>query len=157
MGRQEGLYCRILTAALLVWGCGQPHIQQEEEVMCRVSVSSGSFASRSMDPDEEMISDLSIMIFDENGEAEECIWLPNGQTHAEIPLVLGKRYSFRACANFGYRTYADHIDELEETVYYMAYPDEYSKGMPMCAAIDGIRIGEDTAVNLKLIRLMSKI
>lgn len=158
MGRKKRLHCRILTAALLAfWGCGQQHILQDEEVMCRISVNSGTFASRSMDPDEYMISDLSIMIFDENGDAEECIWLPNGQTQTEIPLVLGKRYTFRACANFGYRTYADHIDELEEMVYYMAFPDEYSKGMPMYAAADDIRIGEDAAVTLRLTRLMSKI
>ena len=157
MGRERGLYCRVLIATLLVMtGCGQISVHQEE-AMCRITVGEDSFASKSADPDEEMISDVSIMIFDENGDAEECIWLKNGQTQVDVPLVLGKRYSFRACANFGYRTYADHIDELEEMVYYMAYPDEYSKGMPMYAVADDIKVGKDATVNLKLIRLMSKI
>lgn len=158
MGRERGLYCRVLIATLLAMtGCGQISVHQEEEVMCRITVGEDSFASRSADPDEEMISDISIMIFDENGDAEECIWLKDGQTQVDVPLVLGKRYSFRTCANFGYRTYADHMDELEEMVYYMAYPDEYSKGMPMYAATDDIKVGKDAIVNLKLIRLMSKI
>lgn len=158
MGRERGLYCRVLIATLLAMtGCGQISVHQEEEVMCRITVGEDSFASRSADPDEEMISDISIMIFDENGDAEECIWLKDGQTQVDVPLVLGKRYSFRACANFGYRTYADHMDELEEMVYYMAYPDEYSKGMPMYAATDDIKVGKDAIVNLKLTRLMSKI
>ena len=158
MGRERGLYCRVLIATLLVMtGCGQISVPQEEEVMCRITVGEDSFASKSADPDEEMISDVSIMIFDENGDAEECIWLKDGQIHVEVPLVLGKRYSFRACANFGYRTYADHMDELEEMVYYMAYPDEYSKGIPMYAAADDIKVGKDATVHLKLIRLMSKI
>lgn len=143
---------------LAITGCGHTYVHEEEQkVMCCISVDGESYISKSKDPDEEMISDVSIMIFDERGDAEECLWLPNGQTHVQVPLVLGKSYSFRACANFGYRTYADHIDELEETVYYMAYPDEYSKGMPMYAELDNIRIGEDATVDLELIRLMSKI
>lgn len=158
MGREGMVYCRILIATILaLTGCGQEYAYTKAEIMCRISVDDCCYEAKSMDPDEEAVSDISIMIFDEHGDAEECIWLPNGQTHVDVPLVLGKRYSFRACANFGYRTYADHIDELKETVYYMAYPDEYRQGMPMYAAADNIRIGEDAAVNLKLIRLMSKI
>lgn len=157
MGRQRGLYHRILIGAILTTSCGQLHIHEDQEVMCHISLDGHNYVSKSVDPDEEMISDVSIMIFDEQGDAEECLWLPNGQTQVQVPLVLGKTYSFRACVNFGYRTYADHIDELGETVYYMAYPDEYSKGMPMYAAMDNIRIGNDAKVGLKLIRLMSKI
>ena len=159
MGRQGRLYHNILTWGLLtISACGQSYIHEEEhKVMCRISVDGDSYISKAIDPDEERISDVSIMIFDEHGNAEECLWLPNGQTQVQVPLVLGKSYSFRACANFGYRTYADRIDELEETVYYMAYPDEYNKGMPMYAAADDIRIGDDAAVELDLVRLMSKI
>lgn len=158
MGRERGLYNRLLIGAILATtGCGQAGIHSEYEVMCSISVDCSIYTSKSADPDEEMISDLSIMIFDEQGDAEECIWLPDGKTQVQIPLVLGKSYSFRACANFGYRTYADHIDEVEETVYYMAYPDEYSAGMPMYAEADNVRIGEDATVKLDLIRLMSKI
>lgn len=157
MGRQGRIYRSILTWIILATsGCGHIH-KEEQKVMCCISVGGDSYISKSMDPDEEMISDVSIMIFDERGDAEECLWLSNGQTQVQVPLVLGKSYSFRACANFGYSTYADHIDELEETVYYMAYPDEYSKGMPMYAAMDNIRIGEDATIDLELTRLMSKI
>lgn len=156
MGRQRRI-SGIVLSTLLTAGCMQMGIPEEKEVVCRISVDDGSYASKAMDPDEDRISDVSIMIFDERGDAEECLWLQNGQTATEVSLVLGKTYSFRACANFGYRTYADHIDELDETVYYMAYPDEYSQGMPMYAEIDNIRIGDDASVDLKLKRLMAKI
>ena len=147
----------IVITALIAVGCARIGTPEEKEVMCRISVEDIGYAVKAMDPDENMISDVSIMIFDERGEAEECLWLPNGETSTEIPLVLGKTYSFRACANFGYRTFADHISELDETVFYMAYPDEYSKGMPMYACADGIRIGDDASVSLKMKRLMAKI
>ena len=130
---------------------------KRKEVICRISVDCGKYLTKSESPDEMMVSDISIMIFDENGAAEECLWLQDGLTQVDVPLIFGKTYSFRACANFGYRTYADHLDELEETVYYMAYPDEYAKGMPMYAVTDNVRIGEDASVTLKLVRLMSKI
>lgn len=157
MGRERGILRSLLITALITVGCARIGTPEEKEVMCRISVEDIGYAVKAMDPDENMISDVSIMIFDERGEAEECLWLPNGETSTEIPLVLGKTYSFRACANFGYRTFADHISELDETVFYMAYPDEYSKGMPMYACADGIRIGDDASVNLKMKRLMAKI
>lgn len=158
MGREGKLFGSILIASFMsVAGCRETYTYEETEVMCSISVDGCGYVSKAIDPDEKIISDISIMIFDEHGDAEECIWLQNGQTQVDIPLVLGKTYSFRACANFGYRTYADHINELEECIYYMAYPDEYSKGMPMYAAIDNIRIGNEATVTLKLIRLMSKI
>ena len=156
MGRERGVFCGFLIAAHIAAGCSHAPMMQEE-VLCRISVDECGFAVKSSDPDEEQISDVSIMIFDERGDAEECIWLRNGETVAEVPLVLGKTYSFRACANFGYRTFADHISELDEMTFYMAYPDEYSKGMPMYASVDGIRIGEDASVNLMMKRLMAKI
>ena len=130
MGRERGIFCSILAAASISAGCCHMEEQAEKEIMCRISIDGCGYAAKAMDPDEGMVSDVSIMIFDEHGDAEECLWLPDGETAAEVPLVLGKTYSFRACANFGYRTFADHISELDETVFYMAYPDEYSKGMP---------------------------
>lgn len=157
MGRERGIFGGFLMGLLITSGCAHVDAPEGKEVLCNISVEGYGFALKSEDPDEEMISDVSIMIFDERGDAEECIWLQNGETSLEIPLVLGKTYSFRACANFGYRTFADHISELDEMTFYMAYPDEYSKGMPMYASIDGVRIGEEASVSLKLKRLMAKI
>ena len=142
MGRERGVFCGFLIAAHIAAGCSHA-LMMQEEVLCRISVDECGFAVKAADPDEELISDVSIMIFDERGDAEECLWLRNGETVAEVPLVLGKTYSFRACANLGYRTFADHISELDEMTFYMAYPDEYSKGVPMYASVDGIRIGEE--------------
>lgn len=158
MGRKRRIHCAVLTVLMLASaGCAKDKGRDGREVMCTISLCTDTFAAKAADPDEYLISDASIMVFDENGQAEECIRLENGKSWIKIPLVTGKSYSFRACVNFGYATYADHIGELDEVVYYMAYPDEYRMGMPMYAAEDNIRIGEDAAVNLRLVRLMSKI
>lgn len=129
----------------------------DEDLECRLTFDCGSFSTRAMDPDEEKISDVSILIFDEKGNAEECLWLKNGNEGTVVNLVKGKTYDIRACANFGYQVYADHIDELEDIIYYMAYPDEYKEGIPMYAAIDKLKLTEDAEVRLEFIRLMAKI
>lgn len=107
-------------------------------------------------PDEEQVSDISLMIFDSKGYAEECIWLGYGQRTCNVQLIVGKEYTFCACANFGYQVYADHIDELEEIRFHMAYPDEYKEGIPMYA-YERVTVREEETIHLSLERLMSKI
>ena len=129
----------------------------DEKVECNLTFGCGNFSTRALDPNEDKISDISIMIFDEKGNAEECIWLKDGAGGTVVNLVRGKIYDIRACANFGYQVYADHIDELEDIVYYMAYPDEYKEGIPMYATIDKLRLTEDADIKLEFVRLMAKI
>ena len=130
---------------------------QGEEVRCVVHFESSGYATKALDPDEQKITDISLMVFDETGDAEECIWIPKAGGTAELTLVKGKSYDFRACANFGYQVYADHISELEEVTFHMAYPDEYREGMPMYASADDVIIGADGTVHLAFDRLMAKI
>lgn len=130
---------------------------QGEEVRCVVHFEGSGYATKALDPDEQKITDISLMVFDETGDAEECIWIPKAGGTAELTLVKGKSYDFRACANFGYQVYADHISELEEVTFHMAYPDEYQEGMPMYASADDVIIGADGTVHLAFDRLMSKI
>jgi hypothetical protein len=111
---------------------------------------------RSVGPDEVNITDISLMIFDENGNAEECIWLPSGKTSYSTDLLTNKKYTFCACANFGHQVYADHIEELQEISFYMAYPDEYREGIPM-AAKEEILITENCKIEISLKRLMARI
>ena len=154
-GRIRG---HILTLLLsVVFQACQTHDADIEKIRCTVTFDACRPVSRSMDPDEDLISDISLMIFDERGDAERCIWLQNGQKSINLELTKGKSYSFRACANFGYQVYGDHVDELKEVRYYMAYPDEYREGIPMYAEADMIRPSDDGIIRLSLVRLMSKI
>ena len=112
--------------------------------------------TKSSAPEEEKISDISLMIFDESGNAEECMFLDKGISRISTTLVADKRYTFCACANFGRQIYADHIDELQELVFRMAYPDEYKEGIPL-AAMQSLLITEDCSIEIALERLMAKI
>lgn len=149
---RRGLLIGLITAA---WACTP--VIQEDMTRCTVIFTTDGFMTKALDPEEDKVTDISLMVFDEMGNAEECIWIPEAGSSAGLTLVKGKSYDFRACANFGYQVYADHLRELDEVTFHMAYPDEYQEGIPMYAAVDDIVIGEDGIVNLMFDRLMAKI
>lgn len=135
-----------------IYSCGKENVLRDVSI----TFSSTSPESRSVLPDEDLITDISLMIFDEKGDAEECIWLVNGRMECISRLVVNKSYTFCACANFGRRIYAGHIDELRKLTYHMAYPDEYREGIPMYAE-EEIRIIGNEGIDIGLQRLMAKI
>ncbi len=157
MGRKGRIWGIILilttTGILLPSGCSDMEEARKDAVS--ISFSGAGLEVRSGDPDEGKISDISLMIFDMSGEAEECIWLEGGITECQARLMTGKKYIFCACANFGYQVYADRISELDEVIYQLAYPDEYRQGMPMYAYQEMTVDGGDISVRLE--RLMAKI
>ena len=144
-----------MAGAWVLAGCVPDAARQMVEVACNFDAP--GMHTKAFDPDEELISDVSILIFDADGHAEECIWLPEAGGGTSVRLVKGNSYDIRACANFGYQVYADHIDELKEVSYYMAYPDEYREGMPMFASIDGFVASEGGQMVISFERLMAKI
>lgn len=153
MDRKGRILCSILT--VLATGCTTLPVQRESTV--KISWTTGVMHTRALDPDEDRISDISILIFDQDGNAEECIWMPDAGQSIEVSLIRGNSYRIRACANFGYRIYADHIDELDEITYHMAYPDEYREGIPMYACIEDFVAGSSETLTLEFKRLMAKI
>lgn len=141
-----------LSAAFVSTSC----IREYDSVEVEIRFHNALPDVRSEYPDENLITDISLLIFDETGAAEECIFLGNGLLHYTTKLVTNKEYRFCACANFGYPVYADHIDELQEITYRAAYPDEYHEGIPMYAE-EEMLICNGTALDISLKRLMAKI
>lgn len=141
-----------LSAAFVSTSC----IREYDSVEVEIRFHNALPDVRSEYPDENLITDISLLIFDETGAAEECIFLGNGLLHYTTKLVTNKEYRFCACANFGYPVYADHIDELQEITYRAAYPDEYHEGIPMYAE-EEMLICNGTALDISLQRLMAKI
>lgn len=156
MGGKRKLSDHILTiiATFALYSCGNTLETRSHEVLIRFD--GGMMTTRAFDPDENLISDISLMIFDESGAAEDCFWLPGGKKECTARLIMDKEYTFCACANFGYQVYADRIEELEEITVHMAYPDEYREGIPMYA-MEKIRITGEPEVDISLKRLMAKI
>ena len=158
MERKRCIQCGILIAfQLLLSGCLPVPVPAQKQSQIKFIFRSDALSTRALDPDEEKISDVSLMIFDEDGNAEECIWIQDTDGSVSVTLNVGNRYHIMACANFGYRIYADHISELEEITYHMTYPDEYREGIPMYAELKNISIRADQPVILDFRRLMAKI
>ena len=141
-----GVYCAIIYACIPI----------TEQAKVTINFHGADASVRSVSPDEDKITDISLLIFDEKGNAEDCIWLSKGQRSCSTDLLTNKKYTFCACANFGYQVYADHMDELQELSFYIAYPDEYREGIPM-AATEEILITEDCNIEIDLKRLMARI
>lgn len=122
-----------------------------------VKFTCSNLESKATNPDENLLTDISILVFDESGNIEEELWLDEGNMLFKVRLVKDRRYTICACANFGYRIQADEISELENIRYHMAYPDDYRNGIPMYARKEIFLSEEDTEVIIPLERLMAKI
>ena len=148
-GKLSGAF--LICISLLVSSCSQ--LEQRAEVMVRLTCS--ETVTRALAADEEMISNVCLMIFDSTGHLEYSSYTTDSGS-CRISLLKGERYSFYAFANFGYKIRAVTLEELKQTEYHLAYPDEYRSGLPMYAASD-ITITDDDIVELELERLMSRI
>lgn len=151
-GRLRNNILKLASYAALICGCSKA----PEQAMVRINFHEADVPVRSISPDEDKITDISLMIFDESGQAEDCIWLTGGSRTCTTDLVIDKKYTFCACANFGYQIYAGHIEELQDIRYHLAYPDEYREGIPM-AAVKEVLITEECIVDIDFQRLMAKI
>lgn len=167
MDRKRMVRGRILTGlwqiAVLLYiisclsGCTEAHDRKDAEGIVSVIFETGRLTCRSIDPDEDKINDISLLVFDEYGRMEANIWMESGKRHCEISLTTEKKYRFVACINFGYKVVVSNSSELENLRYHLAYPDEYKNGIPMYADTGYILVRSNQEVLLKLIRLMSKI
>ncbi len=155
MERKRRIRGLVLILTAMANSCTWHEPVHETEV--RISLSCEAMASKALNPDENKVSDISLMIFDETGAAEECIWLEDGISECSARLIMGKKYIFCACANFGYQVYAADIAELETLRYHLAYPDDYRLGIPMYAYEEILMEEGCGEISVKLERLMAKI
>lgn len=163
MDRQRRIWCKLLIIATAA-GCTKlpaDIICGESEKIVEIHFTGEDFMSRSANPDENKITDISLMIFDHNGHIEDYRTLSAGYLattgrKCSVKLVRGMEYTLCACVNFGYPVYKSHISELEDIIYHMEYPDEYREGIPMYAHTT-VTVSEESTIALELIRLMAKI
>lgn len=157
MERKGKLCGRFLIAAVVAAAGGCSTYETEREVPVVMKISCNRLESRAYDPDEDLISDISLLIFDERGSSEACLWSEDGRSTFETRLLIGHKYTICACANFGYRIQADDIRETADIRYHMAYPDEYRNGIPMYAIEEVTLSEDDREITITLERLMAKI
>lgn len=112
--------------------------------------------TKSADPDESLLSDVNIVIADESGKIERVDYFGNVvEGKCRVKLVGGRKYSLYVCGNFGYRLPIKNMNQLETLCCFLAYPDDYRKGIPMSGHAYDVEAGAD--ISIELTRLMSKI
>ena len=152
----------MLFSLCLGAACMQVPLTPRADVTLRLRAGE---ATRSLLPDEQLISDLNLLIYTEEGLLEEQRFLSErlligGRTELELrcSLLRGVRYTIAVCANLGYALPALPLDQLRDWRYSLTYPDEYTHGMPMSHLTDClVPLDTDLAIDLPLERAMARI
>ena len=160
------MYIAAVIACLYLPSCSEmlpENLSETERESAVIRFCSAEPKTKTMDPDETKISDINVFVFNSYGILEGAAYLnaQSGQNPTQgfswnIDLVKNGTYSIYACANFGYEVDVDSMDGLENLRYYLAYPDDYSIGMPMSGYLENVRITGDE-ITVPLERLMAKI
>ncbi len=162
MGRKGRIWSAVLIAAC---SCSSvENLPQEHTGRVGIRFSYCGTETRAADPDEDMLSDLTVMIFDGNGFLEDRKHFgkkelgSQREVRYETTLLMDKEYSIFACANTGTAVQASTIEELKGLKCHMAYPDEYREGIPMAGQVEGVVIKDGAAeIEVPLKRMMAKI
>lgn len=135
-----------------------------EEPLEEVSITllSPELHTRSGDPDESLITDYNLYVFNQFGLLEYKAYMPRrefsgGTSSCTVRLVKEAPYIVLAAANLGYELSFGSVEEALSYRYHMAYPDEFSQGMPMAAYMSDAVAGNDLRIEISLERLMSRV
>ena len=148
----------------LVIGCNSWNLGNGRAGTALVLEVESRIPTRSSLPDDRLVSDINLLIYNAEGLLEERRYLTARQFTVQdggIPiktlLLTGVAYDIFVAANIGYPLPALSREEVEAYRYYMAYPDEYSRGLPMSARLDGFVSGGEAEVRIPLMRTMARI
>lgn len=163
MGREGRIWSTLLICLTATLGC----IKDDnpcKEADIYIQISGAGYPTRAYDPDENLVKDINLLIFDVNGIPVDNIWLTGitpdskGRVTVKSRLLLDKEYHFYACANLGHRLEALSLEEIEDLRFHLVYPDDYREGMPMAGKMESVMLtGKKDTVVLALERLMAKI
>ena len=120
--------------------------------------------TRSALPDDRLVSDINLLVFNAEGLLEDRRYytsrqftVTDGTIGLGATLLTGSPYDIFVAANVGYALPALSRDAVEAYRYYLAYPDEYRRGLPMSGRLDGFVSGGAAEVRIPLVRTMARI
>lgn len=161
MERKGRIWGILLIVCAFTAGCTPEKAAEREEVT--IKAYGEDILTRAIDPDENLLNDVTVMVFDEDGNLEYSRWFGRNQitgnmAEVKVSLIRNKRYSFYVCGNFGYHVKALKTDDMKTLKWHMAYPDEYREGMVMCGKVENIMIDSSTPkIHVPMYRIMAKI
>ena len=124
----------------------------------------GGIPTRSSLPDDRLVSDINLLVYNAEGLLEERRYYParqlsvsDGTVRIGTSLLTDAAYDIFVAANIGYALPALSREAVETYRYHMAYPDEYSRGLPMSGRLDGFVSGGAAEVRIPLVRTMARI
>ena len=124
----------------------------------------GGIPTRSSLPDDRLVSDINLLIYNAEGLLEERRYLSarqftvqDGTIPLKTSLLTGAAYDIFVAANIGYALPALSREAVDTYRYYFAYPDEYSRGIPMSARLDAYVSGGEAEIRIPLVRTMARI
>lgn len=120
--------------------------------------------TRSQDPDAYIITDYNLMVFNSLGLLEEKIFVSSRDMEPateglrlEMNLLKGAAYTILAAANIGYSLPPMTLEEALRYRCHLAYPDEFSRGIPMSGLVENAVARENGAISVPLQRLMARL
>lgn len=119
-------------------------------------------ATRAVSPEETLISDCNILIFNPYGDLEERVFIPSrslrmrdGRFRYDVRLLRDVPYTVLCAFNMGYALPAMTLPQAREYRFFLAYPDEFTHGLPMVALCENTVPGD--SLHLKAKRLVARI
>lgn len=159
MGRISSILCSLL----ILVSCTREPASLFRAVSISLVISSQQ-ATRAIEPDQERITDYNLLIFNSWGILEEKVFVSGREIVTEggtvthnTRLLQDVPYTILAAANLGFALPCNTLHEALNYRYHMAYPDEFTPGMPMAAFLDSIVPGAGGTVEIPLKRLMARI
>lgn len=113
--------------------------------------------SKSEDPPGDVVRDVSILVFGSSGLLEESLYFEEAPQKVSLGMMSGAEVTLAVCANLGKRVSTLSMEELGDLRYHMAYPDEYSMGMPLTALCSFVPSAGMNRIAVPLEHIMAKI
>lgn len=155
---------KILILSLIVLAACSRKLEEPLVSIAIILQPSESFATRAGDPDDTRITDYNLYIFNAFGVLEERVFVPartlqlvDGKVKYRTTLLRDVPYTVVAAANLGYELPFRTLEEAKEYRYHLAYPDEFTQGLPMVAFREDFIVGDDHTLEVPLERLMARI
>ncbi len=140
-------------------------LRGDEEGRVTLRMRTGNGMTKSESPDEEIVSDMTVFVFNEHRLMDERIYVrsdqivqnSDGDYCCEVQLLHDCRYSIYVCANMGFEVNCGNLEDLLAYRFYMAYPDDYRIGVPMSGSHEEFEYTGQSDIIVPLRRAMAKI